>query len=383
MDMDLSKAPGFFLTWRGFRKKEDAIAAGILSELNSLDLLKETPIWKVSGKGEIKETHEYLNEYKQRTFIIEPLEMLYHDKRIFGKQNEGIKGVWWSAYGFNPYDGGVRRIADRLWRFPRSWEWDVRGYDRVMPHMPEIQGIRLTCVSDDPFANWVVDNKIDSLLVLPNGDVISKSWGNNSGSGTTTGDNIIGMSIIIVHGLLRAGIPKATIMRDVDCLIFGDDVLGGDRLDISDDTFKKIIENAFSLYGYTLDPFKVSHDLCGHTFLGFEISKQGDEYLPKYNIARIAFSFSHSISEDVDPNKELSKMQSLLLMTVGHGETIYNLFREAYIQVIVRSDCSAARKIMKRGNPYSVVPTYEETLSWCLGLEGSSMFWKEVEQNFC
>jgi len=259
-DTDLDKACGYFETWRGFRTKGDCVKAGLLFEFEDLDM-DEVVLWKVSGKHEIKETDLYLGEWKQRTFIIEPFSMLYHDKRHFGKQNAGMKNCWWSKYGFNPYEGGVHMMATNLCRFKRKWEWDVKGYDRLFPHMRDVQNMRLRHIKDNPRARWVAENKCRSTLVLPNGDIISKDWGNNSGSGTTTGDNIIGMAIPIVHSFLRMGFTEKQIDDLVWCNLFGDDVLGGDNLDISDETFKEGILSTFKLYGFLFDPFIISHTI--------------------------------------------------------------------------------------------------------------------------
>lgn len=382
-DLDLTKAPGFFETWRGFKTKYDCVLAGVLSEYNDQDL-NEIPIWKVSGKNEIKETSAYVNEYKQRTFIIEPFNMLWHDKRIFGGQNKGMKEVWWSAYGFNPYDGGTGNLWRSLSSFKRFWEWDVRGYDRVMPHLKDIGKIRGAFAVPDKFLDWVLKHKCKSILVLPNGDVIYKYWGNNSGSGTTTTDNIIGMCIIVVHGFLRAGCSKNDILNKVNCLIFGDDVLGGDNLSFSDNFMEELFRSTFAMYGYELDPLKITHSLEGMSFLGFELAKVENYILPKYKLPRIAFSFMHTVSDKEDIDVEISKMLSLMLMSVGHGPAVYNLFRDALLQVVVRSTSVYAKRLQING-VHDNIPSYEDALSWCIGMEGvekyrSDLFWSEVVQ---
>lgn len=380
--MDLDKAPGYLETWRGFRKKSDCLRSGLLSEYQDLQMLEEIPLWKVSGKNELKETEKYIGELKQRTFIIEPLSMLWHDKRIFGNQNEAIKGYWWSAYGFNPYDGGVTSMATVLKQFQRFWEFDVVGFDRLNPLMRYVQDLRLAGVRPDPFGPWVVKHKVKSRLVLPNGDVIEKSWGNNSGSGTTTGDNILTMSFPLVHTFMELGLDENAIHQLVWAFIFGDDVLGGDNINVTDEVFREVLIRVFSLYGFELDPFVITHDIEGMSFLGFNIHQiQPGQFVPKYKLPRLAYSFQHSEFDFLDVDKELTKMLSLMLMSAGHGEEVYNQFRDSVRYVVANTSHPATSRILKQG--LDSIPTFSDTIDWYLGrLEGSShitdLFWRMV-----
>jgi len=374
-DMDLTKAPGWLETHRGFRTKGDCILGGLIDEFMDSTILKEIPLWKVSGKNEIKETAVYVGEMKQRTFIIEPMSMLWQDKKIFGRQNEAIKDFWWSAYGFNPYEGGVSRMADRLSHFKRYWEWDVKGFDRLFPHMKDVQDLRCESIPDDPFKQWVARNKQISTIVLPNGDVVEKSWGNNSGSGTTTGDNIIGMSFPIILAFLELGLNEVEIDSIVECFIFGDDVLGGDNINVSDEVFREVFVKTFSLFGFEFDPFVISHSLEGMTFLGFSLHEiEPRVFVPIYKLPRLCYSFQHALTKGVHIDKELSKMISLMLMSAGHGEFVYNRFRDAIEFALVRTSHPYVAKLFTKGLEYSL-PTFKATLDWYAGnLEGLKNF---------
>lgn len=378
-DFDLNKAPGYFETWRGYRTKADCIVAGLLDEFTSDSLLLETPIWKVTGKNEIKETELYVGEFKQRTFIIEPMSMLWQDKRVFGHQNSNLKAFWWSSYGFNPYEGGVQNMANKLSNYQRKWEWDVKGYDRLFPHMKYVQEVRTQDIPPTPFRDWVVKHKIESLLVLPNGDVIFKTWGNNSGSGTTTTDNIIGMSYPIMHSFLRMGLSFEDVDRLVTVFIFGDDVLGGDNINISDIVFREVIVGTFRLYGYELDPFVISNEVEGMTFLGFSIHEiEPKLFVPQYKLPRLCYSFAKSLSRKIEIDKELSKMISLMLMSAGHGESVYNNFRVAIATIVVRTSHPFCTRLLRYGID-KTLPSYADTISWYCGtLEGLKIF-QEVD----
>lgn len=371
LDLDLTKAPGYFETWRGFRSKLDCVRAGVIHEYADISITNEVPIWKVSGKEEIKLRSDYMIKRKQRTFIIEPFNLLYHHKRIYGNQSAGMKGAGWSAYGFNPYEGGTHMLATSLNQHKRKGIIDIVGMDRRFPLMEEVYKIKDLFITPDPFQSWVRDNNICSTLVLPNGDVIKKSWGNNSGSGSTTLDNILAMDIMTNHTFLRAGAPYHKLLNLVHAAIFGDDLVWSDDLPLSDDTLREVFIETFAMYGYELDPYKTQSELEGLDFLGFVFKKVGDQYVPCYNLERLAFSFSHVEGVNIDPEKEISKMMSLMLMSTGHGPEIYNQFRSSLLQVIVRTDCDTANRIKKCG--LGDVPTYEEAFAWFAGFEGKEV----------
>jgi hypothetical protein len=135
-----------------------------------------------------------------------------------------------------------------------------------------------------------------------------------------------------------------------------------------------------------LDPLSITHDLEGMSFLGFNLTKSDSGHiLPKYKLPRLAFSFAHTVSDKEDVDTEISKMMSLMLMSVGHGSLVYNLFRDALLQVVVRSTSTIAVRLMKNGLQANV-PTYDDALSWCVGMEGYQSqcndLWLEVVQNF-
>lgn len=368
--MDMDKATGYILRQNGYKKKYQVISQGVWRQFLDLGLIKEIPLWLASGKErEYLFRSDYVEDEKQRTFIIEPFELLFHKKIIYGNQNTGMKNAWWSAYGINPYEGGVNRMARRLLKFKRFTMFDIIRYDRKFPHMRNVFSIRNRFIPESPFRDWVTENSCKSRVVLPNGDCIEKDWGNNSGSGTTTGDNIIGMAIPIVHFLLRLGVKEEEINQMVDAFLFGDDVVMGDNLDIPDDLFREELERTFRLYGFEFDPLVVSHSLSDMEFLGFKFEKYNGMWIPKYNLGVLSFGFIHN-HDQIDKIAEISKFGSIMLMSAGHGEVIYNKFRDELINVLCNYNDERV-KFLKFNN-FAGVPSFEETMRWYLGLESSS-----------
>jgi len=370
-DMDMDKATGYVLRQSGYKKKYQVVATGVYLDFLNKDMLKEIPIWLASGKErEYLYRSDYVDKKKQRTFIIEPFELLLHHKLVYGKQNEGMKNIWWSAYGLNPYEGGVNGMAQNLLRFKRFTMLDVIRYDRKFPHMKAVFDIRDKFIADSPFRQWVRDNCIKSRVVLPNGDFIEKDWGNNSGSGTTTGDNILGMAICIAHTLFDLGLDEKQVKELVFSYLFGDDVVIGDNCTwISNEEWEKGFRTTFALYGFEFDPFVMSDDLKKMSFLGFSFAQTNTGFwVPKYDLGVLTFGFIHN-HDTIDGFAEISKCISLMLMSAGHGEIVYNKFRSEVVNILC--NYSDNRVNFLKFNNFSGVPTYAEAYSWYLGLESS------------
>jgi hypothetical protein len=372
--MDMTKAVGFVETRCGYRAKRTYFDHGHASELLEPELLEETPVWKVSGKVEKLTRKEYVLDQKQRTFIIEPVELLYHHKRIFGGQNAGMKMHGWSYYGFNPFNGGVGELAEKLSRHKRKFMFDGKSWDRVASWMGEIWKVRTRLAPDDPFKNWVVYHVVNSCLVLPNGDFVRKTWGNNSGSATTTGDNILGMALIIIHAILRLPGANESWLELVDCALFGDDAVAGDSLPVSDEVLRKTIEDTFALYGVTLDPFVISEDLEDMEFLGFKFSYQSGQWIPKYPASTISVTVLSNY-HNMDIDGEVGKLYSALIMSAGNGEEYFNSLSNVLNQILYKVDTTLTRELRKHGTP-----TYHEVIQWYIG--GESELLKQGNFNF-
>jgi hypothetical protein len=369
--IEMDKATGYILRQNGYKKKYEVILKGIHSDFFDVSLLQEKPIWLACGKErEFLYRQDYMGAKKQRTFIVEPFELLFQHKLIYGHQQEGMKNTWWSAYGFNPYEGGTTVLANRLNKHKRKTMFDVVRYDRLFPHMRDVFAIKNVCLPDSPFKQWVTDNCCDSYVVLPSGDLVFKTWGNNSGSGSTTVDNIIGMAICLVHFLLRLGVSEQQIDALVEACLFGDDVVLTDDVDVPDSVWKSELIATFALYGFKFDPLVVSNNLEDMSFLGFSFSSHGNMWFPKYDLGTLAFGFTHN-HNTMDRYAEISKMCSLLLMSAGHGEDIFNKFREELINSLI--NCDDKRLSFLKVNQFAGVPTYVQTIQWYSGYESSNI----------
>lgn len=365
--MDTSS--GVIEALRGLPKKRDCVVAGLPYDEYENPDCDEIPIWKVSGKLEIKDFESYVTNKKQRTFIIEPFGHLWQTKKYYGMQNKALKMLGWSFYGFNPYSGGTHSLGLSLDRHPRKWMFDGKGWDRGLSIMETVYRLRRTYRDNSIVLDWVDKWLINSVLQLPDGDVIYKSWGNNSGSGNTTGDNIIAMDILISLVFLHLGATVDEIKRNVFVASFGDDVVGSDSFGYSDQSLENAFRHVFTdLSGIVLDPLVITNDTENLTFLGFGFGRCRDSYVPKYDLGRLSASVLGNI-KSMEPPAELNKLVSLMLMSAGNGQDVYNFFRTAVVDVINSCDHPDVHKLASC-NLDVIVPSYDAVIDWYLGYEG-------------
>lgn len=376
--LTLDSACGLVENIRGCKTKSDCVLAGLdTTEYEPNILPNEIPFWKVSGKVEIKKVADYIEKDKQRTFIIQPFKSLWNHMKLYSSQNDSLKMLGWSAYGFNPYEGGVERLARALLRpkLKRFWTLDVVGWDRIYPFLRDVYDIKSSLLPKELFdlARKVADDACESVLCFPNGDFVHKSWGNNSGSGSTTADNIFGMTTCVVHVFYYLGLSTRQIEESVVAFIFGDDVIGSDDFDfISDEQLRGAFHHVFGLYGFVLDPLVITHDLLDPsvTFLGFSFSKtESGFFVPKYPLDRLCSSFIFDDTKEGDPDKELGKMVSLMLMSAGHGRAVFDFFRSSLVECVLASDCDTAVRIRNMTYIDVAIPSFDDVLSWYSGHE--------------
>lgn len=375
--LHLDKASGLPWSWLGYKTKEDFFASPY-----TLDLFKSveymgTPLWKVVPKTEWYPL-EKLVQGKVRTFIIPPVHLVYWLEAFFKTQNDALKGAPWSAYGFNPYQGGTNLLAQSLIKH-KDWiilTYDVSGWDRKLPLMRYLYDFRSSFYDEgDELLKWCCDNVCESLLVLPDGSVVLKKNGNNSGNVGTTQDNIMAHVLILSYALSRVHGRNLTLVLKIIVKLFGDDAVLAMPIPKMQN-WKNIFEDSYKHFGLSLDPFIVSQNIEDHTFLGFRFKRYGNYYLPEYPIDRLIASFTYSITTGSTYSQCLSKAFSLLVMSAPHAE--FSLLCSAYsqyLQVLKAEDDPVIQGFVFHGPP-----NRQDCINWMLGHETSSSFGGWMEQ---
>lgn len=314
----------------GFKKKSDFYASNAAREYlfkyNHPDGFP--PVWKIVDKVEWYPV-EKLDAGKVRTFIIPPAHFVHFQKMYFGNQNERLKNFWWSAYGFNPYSGGVHRMATLLNAKRVKVCFDVGGWDRSLPHMPSVYNLRMAYLDHmDPTLHWVVENTIRSFLLHPDGHLLYKYLGNNSGSGNTTTDNIIAHMLVLALALFELFDGDIQQVLDVIANLFGDDAILSFDTDKSFEEIEKIFRDVYGWFGFTLDPFIVSENLEDCTFLGFKFACYNGFWYPKFDIGRLCASFCFEYDTGMTSTDSFCKAYSLYIMACGTGGPALDLMRD-------------------------------------------------------
>lgn len=374
--INYDSSPGFLWTRYGFKTKADAADSPVFWDYFDQHSTSIRPIWRVVGKIEWLPLSD-LEEDKQRTFLIPPFDFLLLQKQCWQHQNESLKNFFWSSYGFCPYYGGVDKMAKNLLRNPLFIEYDVSGWDRKFPLMKYVYEIRNSALKRPPsHLAFTTENTINTLVLLPNGDLIEKGNGNNSGSNDTTSDNIIGHEILVSMALFD--LFHGDDNRVLECCpnIFGDD----DICSIPESNESLVVqafERSFSSCGYEFKFFRVYRDLSLCTFLGFRFGFNGEFWYPIYPIGRIAAAFCFCI-DHMPLTASFVKCYSLLIMSWGSGESVFNTFRDAF--KFLRGYAINSKDSSLRVLSQLKVPTFRDLFGFYAGFESSFHLEVEVEK---
>jgi len=372
--IDLDKSSG--VPWGpvlGLKKKKDVLLSEHSRYMFYTPEQMGPAIWRVVPKTEWYPLFK-LMENKVRTFIIPPMHLVWHTEFFFLSQNEAMKRSFWSAYGFNPYQGGTNALAQSLLKDGNIiLSYDVKSYDRVHALMQQIYDFRASFYMDheeyDDLLDWVIQNIVETLILLPNGDVLKKLLGNNSGGVGTTQDNILGHIIALAYTLAHIYGKDFDLIRKVIANIFGDDNIMSIPLPKSND-WESLFRQGFRDFNWELDPFIISNDLTEHTFLGFTFKKWKGLWVPQYPADRLATSFCYTIESNMSIQAQFTKMYSLLVMSATHDH-LFGKMQQAFAYLIgkYRDYVDPVIDTFAFYGP----PSQNECLRWMAGLEGPEL----------
>ncbi len=352
----LDTSSGVPMQQAGLKKKRDVLRSEYGRKYMTDFGMNYIPVWRVSGKREWLHKDD-LDAHKVRTFIVPPFKFLHQQKTFFHSQNVAMKNFHWSAYGFNPYQGGTNEIAQRLLVNNVFVMYDVKGWDRKVPNMRTVYKLRTKFHKGNAqkAAKLVGDLTCRTVLVLCDGTLVCRKNGNNSGSGSTTNDNILCHTFILAYVLFKLYEGREQLVRRVVAFLFGDD----DALSLPDtgktnEEIETTFREGFLDFGLELDPFLVTRDLSQIEFLGFYFTKVGSTWLPRYKIDRLLAAFCYEIDKSVTHDKSISKAYALMVMAYPHGGEKYNLMRRAYklyLRTLHDSEDSVVRSYVLAGVP--------------------------------
>jgi len=347
--IDWSKSPGFPHTFFGFRSKEELVQ--VLADTMFNERTDTLPFWNVSGKIEFKNLVD-IEENKIRLFQIPAFELLFSQLKFGKRISLRLMEYEWSAYGFNPYGGGFNRLAQKLLKKRYRGCYDVSGWDKFLPLLEDMYSVlKNKCgipESEIKEFLWTVENTCCFLLKLQNGSVIAKDYGNASGSGCTTRDNIFGHVIIFAAGLYAAykkkhgESPPFSLVREQLVNLYGDDNVFSVDEPFSLMTDPEFLAEHLGNYGLKLKFFFGGLDADLHTlsFLGASFKKMPSGlWYPLYDVERLATTMVYE-NDELTLSQHIGKAFTLMVMSrpSDHFETFYSAYSALISSELVRNN---------------------------------------------
>lgn len=303
-------------------------------------------IWTVSPKTEYKAYDDILND-KIRLFQIPPLHFLQLQLKYGKRISLRLKNFKWSAYGFNPFNGGTDKIAKALLTKKIRIYYDISGWDKFLPVLDDIY--KFIDLETDK-ENWTEAEKNEFLFMVKNtihpwmkflsGEIYEKRYGNPSGSGTTTRDNIFAHVLILAAALIRAfhkkhgKFPTVQYLEEQIVFLFGDDSIMSLDDDFDSMLEPGFLEGHFATFGMKLKFIHGGYDypLEKMQFLGFNFQLRDDQWYPKYDVVRLATSYIYDNPDGTSREAYISRAFMLTFMSYGNIE-YYSKFIEAFCNI--------------------------------------------------
>lgn len=248
-------------------------------------------------------TSEELKRHKVRNIFGSSFHGIYREKTIYGRQNNAFADKWkdgWIKYGFVKQYGGFNRLLKQLEKYDTLFESDCTGWDRSAPLSPvyRIRNALLIKLNDYwiSLRDKVTKSNVNPTVLLPNGYVVQRQTGNDSGKNNTTLDNSILHKIIEVYKFFKRmdalGIPLelSYLFENAHVAIYGDDKFGGMNLFKFFDSvehFKQFEIETYAEFGLEIKPgtqivsFKGAGAMIPpeHSFLGSFAHFDNDKYV--------------------------------------------------------------------------------------------------------
>lgn len=342
--IDYTKSPGYPATQYGFNSKGQLIQDDDFNLfLHSNGHLKQIPIWSVCPKKEFKELAD-LKALKIRLFTIPPHPLLYEQLRFGKKVSERLKLYKWSAYGFNPYSGGANNLANLILSKRVRLFYDISGWDKFLALLCDVFNIAVQNSTFDPIYQknfkWMLINTMNYYFKTPKGELFLKNYGNPSGSGTTTRDNILAHIIIIAHALIECyyfkhgSFPLQSYLNEQIVRIFGDDAILSLDEDFEHILTEGYLAQHFHKYGLKLKFLYggLDYDVEQMQFLGFNFTKKNNLYYPLYDMERLATSFVYQGNGSL--SREAYVSRAFTLMVMSYPSEYFNTFYKAFQSLI-------------------------------------------------
>lgn len=268
-----STAPGIMLKRNGYKTKQEALQSPLFKR--TVLSVKHVPLAGFNDKVELLPKEDILND-KLRGTACTGLDLLAKQKLFFDAQNENIVkncDKSWIKYGFTKQYGGFHRLLSRFEKYTAKVMSDVSKWDKsvflLLVYMLRIEFLSYPEELTD-LLMYTVFFSIYNVLVLPDGRVILRKTGNNSGQNSTASDNSIMHKIIAVYLFVFIYFKKfgtfismKDLFENVDMALYSDDKLGAFMIEFFDITVEEYIlyeTEVYAKFGLVVKPrsFKIT-----------------------------------------------------------------------------------------------------------------------------
>jgi len=390
--LDLKKGVGIPLKYCGFKTRDQLFTSELwLQNYEDIKFLKDLlPFYESVGKEELTGIEDYYDK-KSRTFQTTGAQLLYWQIRLYGQGNENLKLFKWSKYGFNPFYGGVNNwykdimVKDENGKLLYTVRicWDISGYDRkIWLHYVADRRFKFWCNANPNskfknIAEWVRDAWKRSILVFHNGDIVVRLRGNNSGSGTTTTNNIeagfevVADLLVYVYRMKYQIFPPEDLVLKQLIALYGDDnaMFIMSQFDGLLDT-ELVKQRLLHQHGLVCKWIVggIEHPFSELQFLGFTISSYKNYKIPKWDLKRLVHPILFTPTKKT-PGQYLQQVYSLLIMSFAHPDAFLEI-RRIYLILLQHYQGSGQPDVKFMLNLGA--PSHEDVENFYLGFESSN-----------
>nr|AJD23401.1 polyprotein [Japanese yam mosaic virus] len=307
-------------------------------------------IWNGSLKAELRPL-EKVQENKTRTFTAAPLDTLLGGKTCvddFNNQfyNLNIKGPW--SVGMTKFYGGWDELLNKL---PDGWthcDADGSQFDSSLsPYLINaVLNIRLHFMEEWDIGEQMLRNLYTEIvytpIATPDGTIVKKFKGNNSGQPSTVVDNTLMVLLALKYSLLKDGVSADDQKDVIRYFVNGDDLLLSVKpgfenlLDTMQENFRELGLK------YVFDSrTKRKDDLWFMSHQGMKIDGM---WIPKLEQERIVSILEWDRSKE--PCHRMEAICAAMIESWGHTELTHQI-RRFYAWLIGQAPYSGLAEIGK------------------------------------
>jgi len=288
-------------------------------------------IWNGSLKAELR-SKEKVEANKTRVFTAAPLDTLLAGKGCVDDFNNQfyaahLKGPW--TVGITKFFG---RWNDFLSELPPGWDYfdaDGSRFDSSLTPflLNAVLNIRKKFMINWAFGQRCLENLYTEIIytpiATPDGSVVKKMRGNNSGQPSTVVDNTIMVIIAMQYAISKAEFPAGRLRDQIRYFANGDDLVVAVEPSLSDKISS--FSASFAELGLSYDFSNKVNDRSELQFMSHTGKLIDGIYIPMLERERICAILEWSRSDE--PQFQLDAISAAMIEAWGDDELLYQIRR--------------------------------------------------------